>query len=213
MNTSAELPGLTTADALASLTPADADRFRLVVIPDDEPSNPLDDGGVTVVDLLSRWQGGNTPTSGTDPIGLRSAVARFSERLPDDDHISAAAIRWAAVFHGVAVQRWQPQGSVQSAWGDGLAYFDDEDMRAEALSPQGDMLRSALASGDAWYRGEVYGVRFERLVDADLFGDAWETVEEVWGHYLTRDYTAAHAAADIYGVPLDFAQALPVVER
>jgi hypothetical protein len=214
------LPTMGATDALAALTEADAERFRLVVTPDPDADGPIQWGHLAVWDLAQPWErGGLTVGNGDDPVNLSSAFDRFRERF-DTDAAVAALTRYAAVFHGVLVRRWQPTGYSQSDWADALVYLLSPEERAATLAEQAEPLDAWLVDADAWFRGDVYGVRLERDIEwmptegGDARMHTWETVEEcaLWGNYLTRAYTAADVAAQDFGVPEAFAAAVRVVE-
>jgi hypothetical protein len=216
------LPGLEPWHALETLTTADADRFRFVVTPDTDADGPLEWGGVTCVPV---HEGSNrsdgTPSGGSDPLHLADALERFGEgvvpvvgRWRNTDGAADALIRWARIFHGREVARWQCNVS-QSTWVDALVYLEEEADRGNL-----EALTATVETLSAWARGEVYGVRLERNVTASAdamvgeYAPVWVDVEEcdVWGVYLDRTYTPADLAAQQFGVPLEFARAVDVVD-
>lgn len=219
IDTSTPLPGLTEADALATLSPADADRFRLVVTHDPDADGPFQWGHLVAVDVVTAYGGhaGDRFAYGTDDLGLTEALARFCDRIPAEpghwanpDAAAEAAIRWAAIFHGVTVRRVAFHGVSQGDWSDCLVYLQDAD---ERRGEQAEPLDAWIGDARAWYSGEVYGVRLDRLTAEG----EWTTEPDcdVWGFYLDaygpRRYTAADAAVDAYGLPRAFAEGIPVV--
>lgn len=219
------LPGLDPTDALATLTPADAPRFRITVQQDaDGFDGPLQWGGLTCISVgaVVRGYGSNsdaTPTEGADPLDLARVLDRISEGIParpghwaDIDRSAEAVIRWARIFHGRTVARWAVSLN-QSTWVDGLVYLDD---------PEDGAIEPDTSTLTQWARGEVFTVSLERNTADDLSDPEaadWEPIDTIGGTYFDegheRDatlYGPAQAAHEQFGVPLDFAQAVDVVE-
>lgn len=231
-STPLELPGLSESDALATLTPADADRFRIVVTPDADADNPLDWGGVLLVGVARHTGGGRfsdgTPDDTADPLELAHALDRFSDALVppaghwvDRDASAEAVIRWARVFHGVTVARWAVSLD-QSTYVDALVYLEADAERAGDPADQARTLAGFVSTLTQWGRGDVVTVSLERDAAEDRWeGSDWQPVGDLGslgGCYLEpagRDgtgYTAAACVADHWGVPRAFADAVPVVE-
>lgn len=118
-----------------------------------------------------------------------------------------SVLRWARIFHGVALQYDATYGAYWFCNSEGEDGFNENwpDLvpgTPEHFAKQNEVIDQERETYRQWAEGEVYGVIHEKLEtwvkadDPDETRDDWEEVDALWGCYLDDDYTALVVAKE-----------------
>ena len=169
---------------------SDDERFRAVIVWDEDPSEPYDDGSapIVAVDYGSgkAYQSG-PGTSYEIPADILNAAQHFRQR---EQHFA----RYLRIWHGSTVFDWFDGGRNT----DCVFYtFDTADWRAAQGFTDASWAEVAPAGvgfgRDSEWRAYVEGESFGIVVERATPDEAWETVDSLWGFYGLGDYVKDEA--------------------